>query len=116
MWARGGWVIFEARRTAPMCFRYGRLLLSTGLLLPAGCLLQTYESPLNGRTAGLTSGGESRPHHGDPLPDGALLRVGAKPDETTDRAFTVAYSPDGRIVAATSTDYSIRLSDAAGRE
>src|SRR5437660_1574684 len=52
---------------------------------------------------------------GDPLPEGALARLGTTRLRVGDRDFSVAVSPDGKVLAGGSASGSIHLWDASGR-
>jgi WD40 repeat protein len=58
-----------------------------------------------------------RPADGDPLPEGALARIGRSGMRHTDQAFAVAFAPDGKTLASGGDDRLIRLWDVGtGRE
>jgi WD40 repeat protein len=55
--------------------------------------------------------------HGDPLPEGALARMGTTRLRHSDGVCHVAYSPNGKLLASLSRDRTLRVWDAAsGRQ
>lgn len=69
----------------------------------------------------LAAGAEPAPilmdAHGDPLPNGARFRLGGLRFRSSAEIKTLAYSPDGRLLALASTDNRIRLWEAnTGKE
>jgi WD40 repeat protein len=55
--------------------------------------------------------------HGDPLPPGAIARLGTQRRRHPDHITSLAFSPNGKLLAAASWDRSIRLWDTAtGKE
>src|SRR5947209_4969541 len=56
---------------------------------------------------------ESKKGQGDPLPAGAFARLGTARYGNVGRVFSVAFSPDGKTLAAGGWDGSIRLWDVA---
>lgn len=55
--------------------------------------------------------------HGDPLPDGAIARLGTVRFRTSGLVYACAWSPDGKTLAASSMDNTVVFFDAAsGRQ
>jgi WD40 repeat protein len=52
--------------------------------------------------------------HGDPLPEGAVARLGTNRLRHNDGVYRVVYSPDGKLLASLSRDRTIRVWEAAG--
>ena len=79
-----------------------RLLVGAGLLALAGCAPAPPGSLQGGRTD----------LYGDPLPPGALARIGTTRFRHGGNAEAIAFSPDGKTLATGSHD-GIRLWDSA---
>ncbi|MCZ6691280.1 MAG: hypothetical protein O7H41_16965 [Planctomycetota bacterium] len=55
--------------------------------------------------------------HSDPLPEGAIARLGTVRFRHAGTVYSVAFSSDGKVLATSGSDYSIRIWDvAAGKE
>jgi RNA polymerase sigma factor (sigma-70 family) len=100
------------------------LMLAVGILA-AGVGLATFQAPAERPPE--TAGQEERPKpprekaerkdaFGDPLPSGALARLGTIRFRQTQNVSDIAYSPDGKILAGVDTDMVCLWDTATGKE
>jgi WD40 repeat protein len=86
---------------------------TVAVCLAAGRLLSADKAPVVQKPAKVET--QAKDRHGDPLPDGALARLGTV--RWRYNATSIAYSPDGKLLAAGSADNQIRIIDpATGKE
>src|SRR5262249_16810318 len=64
------------------------------------------------QNTGATSAGPGADLHGDPLPEGAVARLGTVRWRHGDQVLALAYSPEGRRLASGSMDESVHLWEA----
>jgi RNA polymerase sigma factor (sigma-70 family) len=92
------------------------LLLGAALAAGAAVLVRPAAPPGQPAAGGKSSGaaGPKRTDlHGDPLPPGAIARLGSLRLRTTDGITAIAYSPDGRLLATACRDRLIHIWDTA---
>jgi RNA polymerase sigma factor (sigma-70 family) len=96
------------------------LLLASSAVGAAGSLLRTkpLEPPPADEATVAPAKKSSTPQahtdrHGDPLPEGAVARLGTVRFRMSGLVYACALSPDGKILAASSVDEAIALFDAA---
>jgi RNA polymerase sigma factor (sigma-70 family) len=91
------------------------LLLAAGLAGGLGWAVgqRPDEKPVQrSQPPGATGEGPRADPHGDPLPDGALARLGTVRWRHGSQVLTLAYSSDGQVLASGSMDEAVHLWDA----
>jgi|GEM_PF-4591963 len=71
-------------------------------LIPLSAMVQTKEKPSARKPPPLESSPPKRDNYGDPLPEGAMARLGTIRFRENGPVYSVAFSPDGKFVATTS--------------
>jgi WD40 repeat protein len=107
-----------------------RLRLAACVMLAAGILaagvgLATFQTPVEPPPEGVgqkeqpnlpREKAERKDTHGDPLPSGALARIGTLRFRQTQNVQNIAYSPDGKILAGADSDMVCLWDAVTGKE
>ncbi len=94
-----------------------RRLRLLGAVLAVGLLAAPSPPPARDRGVPAAAGGGRVDRFGDPLPAGALARIGTVRLQQGSSVHSLCYSPDGKLLASAGGDSTARLWDVAtGRE
>jgi RNA polymerase sigma factor (sigma-70 family) len=118
--ALGGMGTVKAKAVVGLLLLMGVLAVGMGAFALPQPVAKEDETPLAAKAPELPKAEGQRPartdRYGDPLPPGAIARIGTVRFREGGALFTLAYSPDGKMLASATTGYResvIRLWDTA---